>query len=116
MKRWRLLFWKIVLWHFSLTIGTGLLWTSLMSAAGKSHHAPAVVNATYAVFWLFVPICQPFFWPLSDWVARSSYYNLFNTSWAAELVEYLVIAFLNSLCAVRLVQFARSHPLRQAEN
>ena len=120
MQNWRRLFWKIVLWHFSLTVGTGLLWTALIVAVDKSHHAPSVVDATYAVFWLFVPFCQPFFWPMSDWIARSGHLSLFSSSWPMEVVEYLVIAFLNSLSAVillfgavGLVQFARSHPRKQ---
>lgn len=122
MRRWGRLFWKVVLWHFALTIGTGLLWNALISAVGKSHHAPAVVDATYAVFWLFVPFCQPFFWPLSDWIARSGYSTFFSSSWALELAEYVTIALVNSLSvvtllfgAVGLLRFARSHPRKQTE-
>lgn len=99
MQKWICLFWKIVLWHFSLTVGTGLLWTALIAAVDKSHHAPAVLGTMYVSFYLFVPFCQPVFWPMSDWVARSSHFSLFNSSWLMQLVEYLVIAFLNSLAA-----------------
>ena len=119
MQRWQRLFWKIVLWHFSLTVGTGLLWNTLFMAT-QSRRSPFMLHATYASFYLFVPFCQPFFWPMSDWVTRSGYLSLFNSSWPMELVEYLVIASLNSLSAVillfgvvRLVQFARSHPRKQ---
>ena len=122
MQRWGRLIWEIVVWHFSLTVGTGLLWTALIAAVDKTHHAPAVVDATYAVFWIFVPFCQPFFWPMSDWVARSNYLGLFHDFWGLGIGEYLIIACLNSLSAVTLlfgtvglVQFARSHPRRQTE-
>ena len=117
MQRWGRLFWKIVLWHFSLTVATGLLWTALIIAVDKSHHAPAVLATMYASFYLFIPFCQPVFWPMSDWVAHSGHFNLFNRSWPLELVEYLAIASLNSLSAiillfsaVWLVQFARNRP------
>ena len=122
MQRWKHLFWKIVLWHFGLTVGTGLLWNTLFMAT-ESHRSPLMLHATYASIWLFIPFCQPFFWPMSDWVARSSYFGLFHGFWALEVVEYLVIVCLNSLSAISLlfgtvwlVQFARSHPHRQAEN
>ena len=98
MRRWGRLFWKIVLWHFGLTVGTGLLWNTLFTAVVRSHHAPAVLAATYASFYLFVPFCQPFFWPLSDWVAHSGHFNMLpGLRW--QCIELLVIAFINSLAA-----------------
>ncbi len=99
MKRWLRLFWKIVLWHFSLTVGTGLLWTAMNVAVARSHHALAAVDATYASFYLFVPFCQPFFWPLSDWAAYSGHLGFLGHSLTLEVIEILIIAFLNSLFA-----------------
>lgn len=99
MERWVRLFRRIMLWHFSLTVGTGLLWNTLIAAVDKSHHAPAVLAATYASVYLFIPFCQPLFWPLSDWVARSGIAAFFGSSWGLELGEYLTVAFLNSLSA-----------------
>lgn len=117
--QWRRLFWKIVLWHFCLTVLTGLFWNTLFVAAGH-HHSPFMLQSVYASVWLFVPFCQPFFWPMSDWVARSGHFTLFDSSWLMELVEYLAIACLNSLSAVTLllgavwlVRFSRTCPRKQ---
>lgn len=120
MKRQRRLFGLILLWHLGLTIATGLGWTALMIALGNSH-TPALLDATYASFYLFVPFCQPFFWPLSNWVAHSGHFNMLpGLKW--QCIEYLVIACLNSLSAVGilfgtvwLVRFAVSHPPKQAK-
>lgn len=117
MQKWRRLFWRMVLGHFGLTMLTGAIWTALMSAVGTSHHASAVVRASYASFYLFSPFSQPFFWPLSDWAAHSGHFNFFGHSLLLQFAELAVIAFINSLSAVVMllgtiwiVQFARSYP------
>ena len=97
MKRGLRLFRITLLWHFGLTVATGLVWNALITAV-TSHRIPALLHATYASFYLFVPFCQPVFWPLSDWVAHSGHFNMLpGLRW--QYIELLVIAFLNSLVA-----------------
>ena len=117
MKRWRHLFGRLLLWHFALTVLTGLLWTAMNVAVSRSHHALVAVDATYATFYLFVPFCQPFFWPISDWVAHSGHFSFTGHPLMLQVAELSVIAFLNSLLvvtilfsAVWLVRFALDHP------
>ena len=97
MKRQRRLFGLILLWHFGLTVATGLLWTALFYAS--ANHAPTTLRLMYASLYLFVPFCQPVFWPLSDWVAHSGHFNLLVRSLPLQVIELLVIAFINSLVA-----------------
>ena len=96
MKRWQRLFGLTLLWHFGLTVATGLLWNALLNASAS--HAPVMLRLTYASFYLFVPFCQPVFWPLSDWVAHSRHFNLPGGP-VPQVIELLGIAFINSLAA-----------------
>lgn len=98
MKRWQRLFFLTLVCHFGLTIATGFIWNGL-EAALNSHRTPALLDATYASFYLFVPFCQPVFWPLSDWVEYSGHFNLLRHSAVLQVSELLVIAFINSLAA-----------------
>jgi hypothetical protein len=100
MKRRQRLFGLILLWHFGLTIATGLLWNALFNASAS--HAPAILRLMYASFYLFVPFCQPVFWPLSDWVSHSGHFSMFSgLVWQCD--EILIVAFINSLIASALL-------------
>jgi len=97
MKRWQRLFFLTLVCHFGLTVATGLLWNALFNASAS--HAPMMLHLMYASFYLFVPFCQPVFWPLSDWAAHSGHFNLLNHSATLQVISLLIIAFINSLVA-----------------